>query len=277
MKIDLATEEEVEAYAEGQDVELELQPMRPYFGSTGPTAWNSCLCDLFLEYFAREQEMDFNDDDREEIEEMFENRIQTLRKKRKEATRMSEEGLQERKTKSDKQSRANSRRDRVSNISFGCIVGDVKDQPARLQKWDDRRQICIEQLDDLTNRAAHPGWKSTIKVLNTAGPSIVSLDESGWDGTQRVYFIKKRKWRSAEITRRMQEVDEEQNITNAYGGSRAGNAPRRRIRISKAPISTRPAVAGLPENCYSKGWVSNLDGRIQKALGMKPRLDLGKV
>ncbi len=145
------------------------------------------------------------------------------------------------------------------------------------QKWDDRRQICIEQLEDPTNGAAHPGWKATLQVLNTGGPTIVSSDESGREGTQRVYIIKRRKWRSSEMTRRMQEVDDNQNTTNAYGGARPGNAPRRRVRVADGPSSTRTAVAGLPANCYAKSWVSNLDGRMKKALNLQPRKDLGRI
>ena len=38
--IKVATEEEMDAYENGV-IEVELEPMRPYFGSPRPTAWNS--------------------------------------------------------------------------------------------------------------------------------------------------------------------------------------------------------------------------------------------
>lgn len=76
------------------------------------------------------------------------------------------------------------------------------------------------------------------------------------------------------MTRRMQEVDDNQNTTNVYGGARPGNAPR---RVADGPSSTRTAVAGLPANCYAKSWVLNLDGRMKKALDLQPRKDLGRI
>ncbi len=111
--IKVATEEEVQEYDDGV-LELELEPMRPYFGSPRPTAWNSGLFDLFIEHFSDKNNMRLNVNQQADIEDMFESRIQTLRRKWKQVQNSTVEELKARKIRDEKMSRANSRRDRVS-------------------------------------------------------------------------------------------------------------------------------------------------------------------
>jgi hypothetical protein len=119
VKIRVATEEEARACENGV-LEVKLEPMRPYFGSPRPTAWNSALFDLFIEYFQDEIDEELDEDQIEESEDMFENRIQTLRRKWRQVRGMTADALKEKKLKDDKGSRANSRRDRVCFFLTSC-------------------------------------------------------------------------------------------------------------------------------------------------------------
>jgi hypothetical protein len=119
--IKVATEEEVQAYNDGV-VELELEPMRPYFGSPRPTAWNSGLFDLFIEHFSEENNVRLNVNQQADIEDMFESRIQTLRRKWQQVQNSTVEELKARKIRDEKMSRANSRRDRVSLLKNPTMI-----------------------------------------------------------------------------------------------------------------------------------------------------------
>src|SRR5579863_5041027 len=101
--INVATDEEMQAYENGV-IEVQLEPMRPYFGSPRPTAWNSGLFDLFIEHFSDENDVQFNVDQQAEIEDIFENRIQTLRRKWKLIQGSTAEELKARKMKDEKTS-----------------------------------------------------------------------------------------------------------------------------------------------------------------------------
>ena len=63
-----------------------------------------------------------------------------------------------------------------------------------------------------------------------------------------------------------------------WGGARAGNPVRERVRGLNATISERAPKVGCPKNYYSKTWVLNLGSkRMVDALKMKGNKDLGEV
>jgi hypothetical protein len=59
-------------------------------------------------------------------------------------------------------------------------------------------------------------------------------------------------------------VDGDHNTTNGYGNTRAGNAPRKRVKGGGR--SAREAVPGLPENFYDEAWLASLSNRDKRDL-----------
>ena len=70
-KVDCATEEEVDEFEEGLIGGPKLNPMRPYLETGRCTKWNYELCELFVEHFQDEQEVEFPNSHREIIADMF--------------------------------------------------------------------------------------------------------------------------------------------------------------------------------------------------------------
>ena len=109
----------------------------------------------------------------------------------------------------------------------------------------------------------------------------MSSDESTWEGEgtrrRRVYYIRRRQWRSAEAQSRLEVVDANMNTTNASGGPRCGNAPRERIRSAAGPVSVRDPVTGCPRNVYNNEFLAGLTNAQHRALNMTAAMDLGHV
>jgi hypothetical protein len=122
-------------------------------------------------------------------------------------------------------------------------------------------------------------WEVTAEMVEELGPAGMSSDESELDENtkQSTYRIKRRLWRAKECRDRLILIDSDRNITNAYGGIRAGKSPRVRIRASTSTISNRAPTVGCPVNYYSREWVSNLaSGREVRALKWGEEKDLGR-
>lgn len=105
----------------------------------------------------------------------------------------------------------------------------------------------------------------------------MSSDESDQEESgQLVYIVKKREWRNRNLTELMKAIDRDYNTTNAYGNTRPGNPPRKRIRRGGVE-SFRTAVPGLPQNFYDDSWLSGLCGREINDLGAKGPIDLPEI
>ena len=118
------------------------------------------------------------------------------------------------------------------------------------------------------------------EMVEQLGPAGMGSDESEVDEeTKKVtYRIRKRLWRSSACKNRLFIIDADRNVTNAFGGARAGNPARERVRGSNATDSERAPKVGCPSNYYSKMWVSSLGSRrMVEALKIKARKDLGDV
>ena len=113
---DLATEEEVEAFAEGQGDEPDLDPMRPYFGKVMLNAWNNALAEKFLEYLVETYELgDLTKKEATGIRSRFEARLLILRREWRSLTKKKPENIPAKK----KKTRTASRRDKVCVTLFG--------------------------------------------------------------------------------------------------------------------------------------------------------------
>ena len=114
--------------------------------------------------------------------------------------------------------------------------------------------------------------------MDKLGMAGMSLDESQVEADGRAYYaVKQRAWRSRAVLARLKFIDSQMNKTNAYGGIRPGNAPRKRVRIQGALSSDRDPPTGCPQNYYSCEFLSNLSNRAYNALEMKEKKDLGTV
>jgi hypothetical protein len=271
INIDLATSEEVDNYENGYEDEPPLQPMCPYLKGNLLVEWNNRLCELFVEHLADKKGWELTDPATEVLETAFENRLSTLRKLLRRLENKTQEEIDNMKHVSGKQQRASSRRDRVSLT--------LTNRPELIDKqlWLDRRQICVENLKGRDGRT-DPGWRATLYMVETLTMAGMSSDESEIDDEGRPYYIVKRRvWRSTAVHTRLQFIDSQMNKTNASGGIRPGNAPRKRVRIQGAPVSDRDPPTSCPENFYSREFVSNLSNRAYSALKMKEKKGLGEV
>jgi hypothetical protein len=145
--------------------------------------------------------------------------------------------------------------------------------------YNDRLAVCYGNLKN-RDGSTNLGWKVTTEMVEQLGPAGMSSDESEVDAKTKktTYRIRKRLWRSNECKDRLIIIDADRNVTNAFGGARAGNPPRERVRGSNATVSERAPKVGCPQNYYSKTWVSNLgSGRMVEALKMKGTKNIGDI
>lgn len=272
VNIQLATEDDVKDYGDGTGPAPSLQPMRPFLHGNTLVGWNSRLCDLFIKHVKRKAE--FQPIDRKTLEIVFENRLDTLKKNLRLLENKSEEEIVEMTKRTGKRQRATTRRDKVSHLvdaGFQYLL------MTNNKLWLDRRQICVENLETPSGRTDR-GWEVTLSMIDKLTMAGMSSDESQVDEDNRPYYtVKRRAWRSREISDRLIFIDSQMNKTNGYGGVRPGNPPRKRVRIRGAPVSNRDPPVGCPENFYSPEWLAMLPNRAYTALKMKKSKQLGET
>jgi len=109
INVDLATEEEVEAFAEGQGDEPDLDPMRPYFGKVMLNTWNNALAEKFLEYLVETYELgDLAKKEATGIRSRFKARLLILKREWQSLIKEKPRDIL-----AKKKARTNSRRDKV--------------------------------------------------------------------------------------------------------------------------------------------------------------------
>lgn len=145
-----------------------------------------------------------------------------------------------------------------------------------LKLYDDRREICLGNLRN-PDGTVDQGWRVSLDMITSLGPAGMSSDESDWIDNQRVYRVRKRNWLSREVKEHLMVIDENRNRTNGYGGARAGNQPRHRIRASNAKTSKRDPTVGCPKNFYSKEYRAGRTNLEYRALRMTRNVDLGNA
>lgn len=128
------------------------------------------------------------------------------------------------------------------------------------------------------NGTVDKGWNILWEMVLQLGSYGMSSDESEVDakGHNR-YNIRKRLWRSREVSDRLEFIDKTRNTTNGKGKRLAGNTVRERIRSSKNPASMRDPSVECPKNFYDLGFQRNLDNLHHRALNVKPFMDLGEL
>jgi hypothetical protein len=112
-------------------------------------------------------------------------------------------------------------------------------------------------------------WRNNYMILDCLGAGGMSSDESDVDELgHSVYRAKNMIWRDQSILRKLTDIDSHRNITNAYGNTRAGNPPRRRLHRGGQETS-RKAIPGLPINFYDGNWYASLTPGQKRELDAK--------
>jgi hypothetical protein len=128
------------------------------------------------------------------------------------------------------------------------------------------------------DRRIDPSWRATLYMVDKLTMAGMSSDESEIDKDRRPYYVvKRRAWRDSRVRARLEFIDSQMNMTNAFGGTRPGNPPRKRVRIRGAPVSTHDPPTECPENYYSREFLANLSNRAYSTLRMKPAKELGSI
>lgn len=109
--------------------------------------------------------------------------------------------------------------------------------------------------------------------------AALSDDESDHANGRSRYAILKEEWRSNELIMWLRTID-----LLAFGEKWAGriaaprgNGIRHRFHSESTPPKKRgerPAVSGLPENCYDRDWLKSLNEYERRLLNIQPPLDL---
>lgn len=113
-------------------------------------------------------------------------------------------------------------------------------------------------------------------MVDTLGVDGNSSDESDTE-TPNTYVVRAKEWRSAEVRKLLEFIDQNRKMTNAYGNPLPGNRPRSRIRQRYPPTSQYAAVYELPRNFYSDIWYDSLTEVEQAHLGAKDPVRLPEV
>ena len=105
----------------------------------------------------------------------------------------------------------------------------------------------------------HKDSKKWVPLLERAGRGIHSDDEISVIGGIPMSVTRQMVWRSEELADSLYTCDVLNRAAkfDEAGEVKTGTWPR--PRIPGAPPSSRPPVKGLPRNCYSKGWLEDLD------------------
>ncbi|KJA24985.1 hypothetical protein HYPSUDRAFT_53481 [Hypholoma sublateritium FD-334 SS-4] len=216
-KVRLADSAEVEQFDIGEGDGPGLDPMRPYFGKHFlKKGWHHTLRSLFIERMQQDY-APFNESEEDNIGDMFDERIGRLRRQWVHQMKMSENDMER-------------------EVALRAAQG--RSSTRRVTLYDNRREVALGNVKK-PDGSIDKGWQATLRLINKLGCQGMSSDESAWEGEgtrrRRVYYIRRRKWRSVETQNRLEIVDANMNTTNAFGRPRCGNAPRERIRLTTGP------------------------------------------
>lgn len=118
MGVDLATEEEVVAFESGEGESPSINPLRPFFGAKYKhSAWNITLRENFLDLFEETYEVELTEDKKDIIGELYDNRIDRLRRIWRQRLMTLEEDLERKLKNAEELGRRNRRRVNVSLLN----------------------------------------------------------------------------------------------------------------------------------------------------------------
>ncbi|KAK0505490.1 hypothetical protein EDD18DRAFT_1344311 [Armillaria luteobubalina] len=251
-----ASPEEVAKYETGGPTPP-INPMRPDWRSL-KSRWNLDLAEAFYIQFCENadnpKEYEFLKND---ILVAFENKLKYLRGHVFKATPL---------------------RDESSDQTQECLNASLKhrhdiSRPTqhRLMLRDVRLEIAGNNMN-LGDDRVDLGWRSVYEMLSLLGREGISSDKSDAEGGP--YIVKRRTWRSEELTQLLNIIDSSYDRKNIYGNARPGNRPHVRMRCRRATASERAPIRGLPLNFYDCDWYQLLTDVEKQLLHPEPEMEL---
>ncbi|KAK0488170.1 hypothetical protein EDD18DRAFT_1359857 [Armillaria luteobubalina] len=251
-----ASPEEVAEYETGGPTPP-INPMRPDWRSL-KSRWNLDLAEAFYIQFCENadnpKEYEFSKND---ILVAFENKLKYLRGHVFKATPLRDESSDQ--TQERLNASLKHRRD-ISRPTQRCLT--LRD--VRLEIAGNNMNLGDDRVD--------PGWRSVYEMLSLLGREGISSDESDAEGGP--YIVKRRTWRSEELTQLLDIIDSSYDRKNIYGNARPGNRPHVRMRRRRATASERAPIRGLPLNFYDRDWYQLLTNVEKQLLRPEPEMEL---
>ncbi|TFK17175.1 hypothetical protein FA15DRAFT_711062 [Coprinopsis marcescibilis] len=250
----------VEDFQQGQRGPPLLNPLQPSWSRIGEKKclWNISLRQQFAEFIIKVTE--YTEADRAEIKDIYHEKITRLvRYMGKAANKEGEndEGRDERLMAEASVARKKARVVARRHTIFGK-----------------RKEITEEERDDAQDEVV---WRDFHKVVSVLGYNGMSSDESDYDNDGNPTgkaFVRHMDWRAPAIGTILKHIDQDEKMTGAYGGPKAGNCGLKRKRKMDARPTRRPAKAGLPINFYHPTWYSTLSKELKRELDVKPEMPL---
>lgn len=217
-----------------------------------------------------------DDDDEQELEEIFFGRLKRLqtvikenRPRNGETFDAAKRRVEARKDEVGAAKRRNARREGVS--AFLVAFDRFADPTAQLYKA--RTTTILSKSPDPeipVNELTHEkkAWLDVLLMHQELGLAGQSSDDSlpGSD----TYIVREMDWRSPEIVNRYGMVKTTMsNGYTEYGKRRSGTKPRQRLRRKDYGYTSRQVPAGLPINFYNPTWYMSLNWRQKRDLEAK--------
>jgi hypothetical protein len=273
----LVTADEQQKFMKGEKgVRPTLQsPLRVYWPDVF-APWNLFLAEIFANRLI--DNLPKFEEQRDDIEDHFLNRLKALRRQIQKVA--GEQTLEEMDNvmakdhgQAKKEARINERRVTVSiTIPTLHVLTDRK-----LFNW--RVDITLEGKEaEKTGRIRGNTWTSLYYMVLHLGAMGMSSDESD-NGREepRTYTVRRRGWRSREVTNLLRYIDDHNRAYTAAGTHLPGNQSRKRQRLANAPLSARDAIGGLPENLYRLAWIENLSKKDRRIVKPMPPMSLPQL
>ena len=205
--------------------------------------WNTMLFNLLLQHRGGEHD----EDETNELKEMFFNKLQHVRYKIKEAQPKVGKSLAD----AQQQFSTDCARKRTDQRphTWHCTVSEYAEKSYMIinilnQTYEEQMGICIENVNQLTGDA-HEVWSNLYEMVDTMGTDGVSSDEECMVDNKRVYHVKALPHHSTRVLSRVKFIDSQANHTNGYGNNASGTPPRTRIRPEEPQESNRKVPTGF--------------------------------
>lgn len=227
---------------------------RLHLDSTPAHPWNKAAVNVFVTSFC-DKYPDYTADD---VASHFKVHIETLIRKYRVQQRLK--GNLEAKRAELKKNRKNTRKVTVSSF-LSMKESTTPGLSNRTQLLEDRRK---------TARSV-PELGRHVWILDSLGYAGMSSDESSTEHGVKLYRIKKKFWRAAELGPFLHAIDrvtaQTKNVTTARGSTKYHRLP------GENTSSEGGVVPRLPINFYDAAWLANLQTHMKPAyesLGINP-------
>jgi hypothetical protein len=153
----------------------------------------------------------------------------------------------------------NRKKSRKATVSTSLLKRIFRTKPNCAQLFEDRKKT-VYNVPELQKHA----W-----IIDHLGPAGMSSDESSVERGVKVYRIKKKFWRAAELRPFLHAID---RVTEQTKNATTTKGSQKYHRLPGEGVSSEGGIApGLPVNFYGAAWLDNLRAH------MKPAYDLLEI